>query len=190
MRAGLAPVVCINAFPGDTRGELDMIRRAAEAAGARCAVSTHFAHGGEGAAELAEAVIEACRDKANFRYLYPPEMKLRDRVRRIARVVYGAEGVEWKFDAEDKARALEADRKYDEYSTVMVKTHFSLTHDPDIKGVPKDWRLPITDVLVYTGARFLCPVTDRISLMPGTVSDPAFRRIDVDVETGHVRGLF
>ena len=190
MRSGLAPVVCINAFPGDTRAELAMIRRAAEAAGARCAVSHHFAHGGDGAQELAEAVMEACRERPNFRFLYPPEMKLRDRVRRIARVVYGAEGVEWKFDAEDKARALEADRRYDDYSTVMVKTHFSLTHDPEIKGVPRDWRLPITDVLVYTGARFLCPVTDKISLMPGTVSDPAFRRIDVDVETGNVRGLF
>ncbi len=98
--------------------------------------------------------------------------------------------MEWKFDAEDKAKALEAERKYDDYSTVMVKTHFSLTHDPDIKGVLKGWMLPIRDVLVYTGARFLCPVTDKISLMPGTVSDPAFRRIDVDVETGHVRGLF
>ncbi len=190
MRAGLRPVVCVNAFPGDTRAEFNMIRRAAEAAGALCAVSTHFAHGGEGAEELADAVMEACQDRANFRFLYPPEMKLRDRVRRIARVVYGAEGVEWKFDAEDKARALEADRRYDDYSTVMVKTHFSLTHDPDIKGVPKGWMLPIRDVLVYTGARFLCPVTDKINLMPGTVSDPAFRRIDVDVDTGHVRGLF
>jgi formate--tetrahydrofolate ligase len=190
MRSGLVPVVCINAFPTDTKAEFDMIRRAAEAAGARCAVSTHFAHGGDGAQELAEAVIETCKESATFRYLYPLEMKLRDRVRRIARVVYGAEGVEWKFDAEDKAKALEAEHKYDDYSTVMVKTHFSLTHDPEIKGVPKDWRLPIRDVLVYTGARFLCPVTDKISLMPGTVSDPAFRRIDVDVETGHVRGLF
>ncbi len=190
MRSGLAPVVCINAFPQDTPAEFNLIRRAAEGAGARCAVSTHFAHGGEGAGELADAVIEACREQANFRFLYPPEMKLRDRVRRIARVVYGAEGVEWKFDAEDKARALEADRRFDGYSTVIVKTHFSLTHDPEIKGVPRDWRLPITDVLVYTGARFLCPVTDKISLMPGTVSDPAFRRVDVDVETGRVRGLF
>lgn len=190
MRSGLAPVVCINAFPGDTWAELGLVRRAAEAAGARCAVSHHFTHGGEGALELAEAVIEACQDSSNFRFLYPPEMKLRDRVRRIARVVYGADGVEWKFDAEDKARALEADRRYDDFSTVMVKTHFSLTHDPEIKGVPKDWRLPITDVLVYTGARFLCPVTDRISLMPGTVSDPAFRRIDVDADTGSVRGIF
>lgn len=190
MRAGLRPVVCINAFPADSRAEIQMVRRAAEAAGALCAVSTHFTHGGEGAGDLADAVIEACQDRASFRYLYPPEMKLRDRVRRIARVVYGAEGVEWKFDAEDKARALEADRRYDDYATVMVKTHFSLTHDPEIKGVPRDWRLPICDVLVYTGARFLCPVTDKISLMPGTVSDPAFRRIDVDAETGRVRGLF
>jgi len=188
--SGLGPVVCINAFPTDTKSEFSMIRRAAEAAGARCAVSTHFAHGGEGARELTEAVIETCKEKTPFHFLYPPEMKLRDRVQRIAKVVYGADNVDWKFDSEDKAKALEAEHKYDDYSTVMVKTHFSLTHDPDIKGVPKGWALPIRDVLVYTGARFLCPVTDKISLMPGTVSDPAFRRIDVDVETGHVRGLF
>ncbi|MBN2099156.1 MAG: formate--tetrahydrofolate ligase [Dehalococcoidia bacterium] len=190
MRSGLRPVVCINAYPNDTEAEFDMIRRSAEATGARCAVSRHFAHGGEGVQELTEAVIEACNEKGTFRHLYPLEMKLRDRVRRIARVVYGADGVDWKFDSEDKARALEAEHKYDDYSTVMVKTHFSLTHDPDVKGVPKGWTLPIKDVLVYTGARFVCPVTDKISLMPGTVSDPAFRRIDVDVETGHVRGLF
>ena len=83
----------------------------------------------------------------------------------------------------------EADDKYDEYATMMVKTHLSLTHDPTLKGVPKGWTLPIRDILIYSGAKFLCPVAGDISLMPGTGSDPAFRKIDVDVVTGKVRGL-
>ncbi|MCX5999213.1 MAG: formate--tetrahydrofolate ligase [Chloroflexi bacterium] len=189
-RAGVTPVVCINAFSSDTQAELNMIRRTAEAAGVRCAVSRHFARGGDGAEELTEAVIAACHEKATFEFLYPQEMKLRDRVERIAKVVYGAEAVEWKIDAEEKAKVLESDRKYDDYSTIMVKTNFSLTHDPDVKGVPHGWTLPIRDVLVYTGARFLCPMADKVTLMPGTGSDPAFRRIDVDVTTGNVSGLF
>ncbi|MBE9505820.1 MAG: formate--tetrahydrofolate ligase, partial [Chloroflexi bacterium] len=98
--------------------------------------------------------------------------------------------VTWTPEAEAKAKAFEADSKYDEYATMMVKTHLSLTHDPALKGVPKGWVLPIKDVLVYSGAKFLCPVAGTISLMPGTSSNPAFRRIDVDTATGKVRGLF
>ena len=89
-----------------------------------------------------------------------------------------------------RAKTLESEAKYDEYTTMMVKTHLSLTHDPSIKGVPKGWTLPIRDVLIYSGAKFLCPCAGTISLMPGTSSNPAFRRVDVDVETGKVSGLF
>ena len=117
-------------------------------------------------------------------------MKLRDRVERIARTVYGATSVAWTPEAEEKAKAFEADPKYDEYATMMVKTHLSLTHDPTLKGVPKGWVLPIRDVLVYSGAKFLCPVAGTISLMPGTGSNPAFRRVDIDTATGKVHGLF
>jgi formate--tetrahydrofolate ligase len=117
-------------------------------------------------------------------------MKLRDRVELIAKEVYGADGVTWTSEAETKAKMLENDSKYDEYATMMVKTHLSLTHDPVIKGVPKNWTLPIRDVLIYSGAKFLCPCAGTISLMPGTGSNPAFRRVDVDVETGKVSGLF
>ncbi len=117
-------------------------------------------------------------------------MKLRDRVDLIAREVYGADGASWSPEAAAKAKAFEADPKYDQYATMMVKTHLSLTHDPAIKGVPKGWTLPIRDVLIYSGAKFLCPCAGNISLMPGTSSNPAFRRIDVDVETGKVHGLF
>ena len=188
--SGINPVVCINRFHTDTDAEVAMVRKAAEAAGARCAVSTHWADGGDGALELADVVKEACEDKNDFKFLYPLEMKLRERVEKIAKMVYGADGVAWTPDAETKAKTLESDAKYDDYATMMVKTHLSLTHDPTLKGVPKGWTLPIRDVLIYSGAKFLCPCAGTISLMPGTSSDPAFRKIDVDIETGRVRGVF
>jgi methylenetetrahydrofolate dehydrogenase (NADP+)/methenyltetrahydrofolate cyclohydrolase/formyltetrahydrofolate synthetase len=188
--AGINPVVCINSFHTDTEAEIAMVRKAAEAAGARCAFSQHWLKGGDGALELADATMQACQDKNAFKFLYPNEMKLRQRVEKIAKVVYGADGVSWTPEAEAKAKVFEADKKYDEYATMMVKTHLSLTHDPAIKGVPKGWTLPIRDVLIYSGAKFLCPCAGTISLMPGTSSDPAFRRIDVDTKTGSVQGLF
>jgi len=187
--AGINPVVCVNMFPTDTKEELAIVRKAAEAAGARCAVSTHYSNGGAGAGELADAVKDACKEKNDFKFLYPNEMKLRDRVAKIAKVVYGADGVAWAPEAEEKAKDFEADPKYDEFATMMVKTHLSLTHDPSRKGVPKGWTLPIRDVLIYSGAKFLCPMAGTISLMPATGSDPAFRKVDVDVNTGKVKGL-
>ena len=188
--AGINPVVCINAFHTDTKAEIAMVRKAAEAAGARCALSTHWADGGDGALELADVVMEACEEKNEFKFLYPNEMKLRQRVEKIAKTVYGADGVNWSPEATEKAKMFESDPKYDEYATMMVKTHLSLTHDPSIKGTPKGWMLPIRDVLIYSGAKFLCPMAGTISLMPGTSSDPAFRRVNVDVKTGKVSGLF
>ncbi len=189
-KAGINPVVCINCFHTDTDAEVAIVRKAAEAAGARCAKSTHWADGGDGALELADAVIDACNDKNDFKFLYPLETKLRDRVALIAKEVYGADGVTWTPEAEAKAKMLENDPKYADFATMMVKTHLSLTHDPTVKGVPKGWTLPIRDVLIYSGAKFLCPCAGAISLMPGTSSNPAFRRIDVDTATGKVSGLF
>jgi formate--tetrahydrofolate ligase len=189
-KSGINPVVCINRFYTDTDAECQIVRKAAEAAGARCAESKHWELGGEGALEFADAVIDACNDESNFKFLYPLEMKLRDRVDIIAKEVYGADGVAWTPEAEAKAKMLENDPKYDDFATMMVKTHLSLTHDPALKGVPKGWTLPIRDVLIYSGAKFLCPCAGTISLMPGTGSNPAFRRVDVDVKTGKVTGLF
>jgi methylenetetrahydrofolate dehydrogenase (NADP+)/methenyltetrahydrofolate cyclohydrolase/formyltetrahydrofolate synthetase len=188
--SGMNPVVCINAFHTDTKDEIAMVRKAAEEAGARCALSEHWLKGGDGALELADAVMDACEEESEFKFLYPLEMKLRERVDNIAKVVYGADGVSWTPDAEAKAKMLESDSKYDDYATMMVKTHLSLTHDPTLKGVPKGWSLPVRDVLIYSGAKFLCPVAGTISLMPGTSSSPAFRKVDVDVKTGLVKGLF
>ncbi|MGB2928745.1 MAG: formate--tetrahydrofolate ligase [Desulfobacterales bacterium] len=189
-QSGIKPVVCINRFHNDTDAEVAMMRKAAEDAGARCAVSSHWADGGDGALELADVVAEACEEEPDFKFLYPMEMKLRDRVDTIAKNVYGAESVAWAPEAEAKAKMLENDPKYADYTTMMVKTHLSLTHDPAVKGVPKGWALPIRDVLIFSGAKFLCPCCGAISLMPGTSSNPAFRNVDVDVNTGKVTGLF
>ncbi|MBI5635004.1 MAG: formate--tetrahydrofolate ligase [Nitrospirae bacterium] len=189
-KSGINPVVCVNRFYTDTDAEVAAVKRAAEAAGARCAESQHWLKGGDGALELADAVIDACKEDNDFRFLYPIEMKLRDRVALIAKEIYGADGVSWLPEAEAKAKMLEADPQYADYATMMVKTHLSLSHDPTLKGVPKGWTLPIRDVLIYSGAKFLCPCAGTITLMPGTASNPAFRRIDVDTDTGKVSGLF
>jgi formate--tetrahydrofolate ligase len=189
-KSGINPVVCINAFHTDTKDEIAMVRKYAEQAGARCALSEHWLKGGDGALELADVVMEACKEKPNFKFLYPLEMPLRQRVETVAKEVYGAAGVSWTPDAEAKAKRFEADPNLKDFNTMMVKTHLSLTHDPTLKGVPKGWILPVRDVLLFGGAKFLCPMTGMISLMPGTGSDPAYRRVDVDVNTGKVSGLF
>ncbi|MBN1675995.1 MAG: formate--tetrahydrofolate ligase [Kiritimatiellae bacterium] len=189
-KAGVRPVVCINSFYTDTKAEIAFVRKVAEANGALCALSEHWLKGGDGAIELAEAVVSACNEKNQFRFLYELDMPLGKRIETIAREVYGADGVTYSDTAAKKLKQYEADPDAAKLGTCMVKTHLSLSHDPDIKGRPKGWDLPISDILVYKGAGFLVPVAGAIKLMPGTCSDPAFRRIDVDVRTGKVQGLF
>ncbi len=189
-KAGINPVVAINAFHTDTDNEIKMVRKMAEAAGARVALSRHWEKGGEGALELADAVIDACNDKVNFKYLYELDTPLRKRVELIAKEVYGADGVTYSPEANAKAERFEKDPKFNDYVTMMVKTHLSLTHDPTLKGEPKGWTLHIRDFLTYGGAKFICPVAGNISLMPGTGSNPAYRRVDIDTDTGRVRGIF
>lgn len=189
-KSGIKPVVCINMFHTDTEEELKLTKRMCEQAGARVAVSKHWQYGGEGAKELAEAVVDACKEKVDFKFLYDMETPLRKRVELIAKEVYGADGVSYSPEAKAKAERFEKDPKFKDYTTMMVKTHLSLSHDPTIKGEPKGWTLHIRDFLTYGGARFICPVAGNISLMPGTASDPSYRRIDVDVKTGKVSGVF
>lgn len=189
-KSGVTPVVCINSFYTDTKNEIALIRRVAEANGAFCALSEHWLKGGEGAVELAEAVVAACREKSNFKFLYELETPLRDRIELIAKEVYGADGVTYSHEAREKMKLLEQDPESLKLGTCMVKTHLSLSHDPDLKGRPKNWTLPIRDVLTYKGAGFIVPVAGAIKLLPGTASDPAFRRVDVNTETGKVTGLF
>jgi formyltetrahydrofolate synthetase len=189
-KAGINPVVCINAFYSDTNNEINSVRRIAEAAGARVALSRHWEKGGDGALEFADAVIDACNEKNGFKFLYELDTPLRQRIALIAKDVYGADGVEYTPEAEAKAKKMEADPEIAKLGTCMVKTHLSLTDNPTIKGVPKGWKLRIRDILTFKGAGFVVPVAGAITLMPGTSSDPAFRRVDVDVESGKVKGLF
>jgi len=189
-KSGMNPVVCINCFPTDTKAEIDLVKKKAEEAGARCAPSTHFMDGGDGALEIADAVIDACEEESNFEFLYPMDKSLRERVDTIAREVYGADGVDWLPDAEKKLNMLDSDPQFKDYSTMMAKTHLSLSHEPTWKGVPKGWRLPVRDIYIYSGAKFLVPVAGAIPFMPGTSSSPAYTKVDVDTETGKVSGLF
>ncbi len=189
-KAGISPVVCINAFYTDTKDEIRAVRRLCEAAGARVALSTHWEHGGDGALEFADAVVDACEEKNDFKFLYELSTPLDERIERIAKEVYGADGVSYTPEAKTKLDRLKEDPEMKEMGTCMVKSHLSLSHDPKLKGVPKGWTLPIRDILTYKGAGFVVPVAGAISLMPGTASDPAYRRVDVDVETGRVKGVF
>ena len=189
-KSGINPVVCINRFYTDTDAEIALLKKLCKEHGVRCAESNHWRYGGEGAIELAKAVVEACEEPVNIKFLYDLEMPLRQRVELIAKEVYGADGVDWAPLAVQKAERFESDPKYKDYCTMMVKTHLSLSDDPTKKGVPTGWRLAIRDILEYGGAKFLCPMAGTISMMPGTAANPAYRRIDVDTETGKVSGLF
>ncbi|MDR1728517.1 MAG: formate--tetrahydrofolate ligase [Acidobacteriota bacterium] len=189
-KAGINPVVCINSFYTDTQAEVDVIKKNVEAAGARCAVSKHWLLGGEGALELTDAVIDACNEPNDFKLLYELDLPLGKRIEKIATEVYGADGVSYTPEAEAKLKKMESDPELKALGTCMVKTQYSLSHDPELKGAPKGWTLPIRDILTYKGAGFVVPVAGGITLMPGTAADPAYRRIDVDVEKRKVTGLF
>ena len=189
-KSGVQPVVCINGFHTDTQAEIDIVRKIAEENGAMAAVSEHWLKGGKGAIELAETVIAACEKENNFKFLYELSDPLRKQVELIAKEVYGASDVVYSEEALAKAEAFEANENFKNFGTCMVKTHLSLSHDPSMKGRPKNFELPIRDFMVYKGAGFIVPLAGQIKLMPGTASNPAYRGIDVDVETGKVTGMF
>ncbi|HDD44224.1 MAG TPA: formate--tetrahydrofolate ligase [Candidatus Desulfofervidus auxilii] len=189
-KSGAIPVVCINKFYTDTDNEVKLVKRICEEAGIRVAYSDHWLKGGEGALELADAVIDACEEPSDFKFLYELDEPIKDRIEKIAKEVYGADGVIYLPAAEEKIKIIESDEELKKLPICMVKTHLSLSDDPNKKGVPKGWNLRVRDVLIFRGSGFIVPVAGDIKLMPGTGSDPAFRRIDVDVETGRVKGLF
>jgi formate--tetrahydrofolate ligase len=189
-KAGISPVVCINAFYTDTDAEIAKVRELSEAEGARVALSRHWEQGGDGAIEFAETVIEACEEKSNFKLLYELDMPIKERIELIAKEVYGADGVDYSAEADKAIARIQADPELAGLGMCMVKTHLSLSDNPALKGVPTGWRLTIREVLTYGGAGFIVPVAGAISLMPGTGSNPAFKRVDVDVETGKVQGVF
>ena len=189
-KSGVKPVVCINGFHTDSSAEIDCVRRIAEENGAYAALSEHWSKGGDGALELAEAVLAACDEKQDFAFLYDLDMPHAKRVGLIAKEVYGADGVTYTDEAKRKLEMVDNDEQLSSFGTCMVKTHLSLSHDPDLKGRPTGWTLPVRDVLLYYGAEFVVPVAGAIKLLPGTGSNPAYRGIDVDVQTGKVKGLF
>ena len=189
-KAGISPVVCINAFYTDTDDEIAKVREMAEAAGAKVALSRHWEKGGDGAIEFAETVVAACEEKTEFKFLYELDEPVKDRIEKIAKEVYGADGVEYSPEANASLARIQADPELSKLGLCMVKTHLSLSDNPALKGVPTGWKLKVREVLTYGGAQFIVPVAGAISLMPGTGSNPAFRRVDVDVETGKVQGVF
>lgn len=189
-RSGVQPVVCLNAFYTDTQAERDLVREVAEKAGASFAVSDHWLKGGEGALDLAKAVMEACEKPNNFEFLSKSEEPLKDRIEKLVKEVYGGDGVDFAPLALEKLERFQADPETALLPICCAKTQYSLSHDPNLLGRPKGWRMPVRDVLIYKGAGLVVPVAGEIKLMPGTSASPAYRRIDVDVETGHVKGLF
>ncbi len=187
---GVPAVVAINRFPTDTKAELELVKKAALEFGAEAAcISEVWAKGGEGGVELAEAVIEACKKPSQFRFLYPLDIPIKDKIEIIATKVYGADGVDYSPEAEAKI-ALYTKLGYDKFPICMAKTHLSLSHDPNWKGRPKGFRLPIRDVRASVGAGFLYPLCGEMRTMPGLPSRPAFMDVDIDLETGKIKGLF
>ncbi len=189
-KAGVRPIVSINSFHTDTPDEIKLIKKISEQAGAIAVVAEHWLKGGEGARELAEAVVAVCNEKNNFHFLYDLSLPIARRIEIIAKEIYGADGVSFAPEAQEKLAKFEQDPSIKELGICMVKTHLSLSHNPDLKGRPRNFTLPVRDFLLFKGAGFLVPVAGDIKLMPGTASRPAFMNIDVDVETGKIKGLF
>lgn len=190
LKSGSNPVVCINSFHTDTEDEHNLIKEIARKQGARCEVSYHWLKGGEGAINLAKAVVDAANEKNKFSYLYDHKLPIKERVETIAHEIYNANKVDWSSKALKKVNELEKSCDCKKMGICMVKTHLSTTHDPTIKGAITGWTLPIRDLLIYKGAGFIVPVSGDIKLMPGTGSNPGFRKIDVDTQTGKITGLF
>ena len=184
---GCTPVVAINVFPGDHPEDIAAIHEIAGEYGARSAVSTHFADGGRGAAELATAIAEASEEPSDFQVLYPDEAPLRDKIHAVATKVYGADGVSY---------TPQANKQLDNYETngfgnlpvCIAKSHLSLSHDPKLKGAPTGWTLPVREVRASVGAGFVYPICGDMRTMPGLGKTPAATNIDLDAD-GNIRGL-
>ena len=185
---GLPVIVAINHFRTDTEKEIQLLKRIAEEAGAEGAyVSDVWAQGGEGGRELAEAVMAAAEKPSEFRFLYPLDRPIKEKIETIAREVYNADGVEYEAKAERQIKLYEK-LGYDKLPICMAKTHLSLSHDPHWKGVPSGYRLPVREVRASVGAGFLYPLCGALMTMPGLPSLPAFMKVDID-ESGKVVGL-
>ncbi len=184
---GVTPVVAINVFPGDHDADIAAIGEIAEEYGARAAVTTHFADGGRGAAELATAVAEAAEEDSSFEVLYPDDASLKDKIHAVATKVYGADDVEYSAQA-DKQLATYTDAGFDKLPVCIAKTHLSISSDPKLKGAPTGWTLPVREVRASVGAGFIYPLCGDMRTMPGLGRTPAAMGIDID-ENGEIVGL-
>jgi formate--tetrahydrofolate ligase len=184
---GVSPVVAINAFPADHPSEHQAITELAASQGARSAVCTHFADGGAGAAELAEAVAEAAAEPSQFRFLYPDWASLREKIETLATKVYGADGVDYTPQATAQLDTYER-AGFGHLPVCVAKTHLSISSDPSLKGAPTGWRLPVREVKASVGAGFVYPICGDMRTMPGLGTSPAAARIDLD-QDGQIAGL-
>lgn len=189
-KSGITPVVCLNHFYTDTDAEVALVKEIALATGARFALSKHWQKGGEGAEELANEVVAACEDKNDFHYLYELDLPLSERIDLLVKQVYGGDGVEYTPEALIKLKSFEQNADTATLPVCMAKTQYSLSDDASKIGRPTGWRLNVQDLLLYRGAGFIVPVSGEIRLLPGTGSNPAYRRIDIDTDTGVIKGLF
>jgi formyltetrahydrofolate synthetase len=190
LKFGIPVVVAVNSFKDDTPAEVELVRQAAIDAGAEDAVvSRHWMEGGEGAIQLAEAVIAAAEKPSNFEFLYPLEFSIKEKIEVICKEIYGADGVDYMPEAEAKIE-LYTRLGFDKLPLNMAKTHLSLSHDPSLKGVPQGYRVPIRDIRASVGAGFLYPLLGEMRTMPGLPTRPVFYDVDLDLETNRVLGLF
>ncbi|MGQ9596648.1 MAG: formate--tetrahydrofolate ligase [Thermoproteota archaeon] len=187
---GIPAVVAINRFTTDTDREIRLIYEKAIEAGAEgVAVVDPWSKGGEGCQELMDKVLEAMKKPHELRFLYPDEATIKEKIETLATELYGADDVKYSSEAEEKIEFYES-LGYDRFPINMAKTHLSLSHNSLWKNVPKNYTLPVDDISAFVGAGFLVPVCGEMQLMPGLPRKPAFLRIDVETETGKVRGLF
>jgi formyltetrahydrofolate synthetase len=187
---GIPVVVAVNSFKDDTQAEVDLVRQAALEAGAEdSVVARHWMEGGAGAIALAEAVVRAAEKPSDFDFLYPLNISIKEKIEIICKEIYGADGVDYTPEAEAKIE-LYTRLGFDNLPLCMAKTHLSLSHDQNLKGVPKGYRVPIRDIRASVGAGFLYPLLGTMRTMPGLPTRPVFYDVDLDLETGRVLGLF
>ena len=186
---GVTVVVAVNTFHTDTEAEVELIKQVAMDAGAAAAVtSDHWAHGGQGALELAEAVVAACEEPSDFKLLYEDSLSIKEKIETIAREIYGAEDVEYSTAANKQIAEFES-AGLGELPICMAKTHLSMSHDPQLKGAPSGFTVPVREVRGSAGAGFIYPLLGEMRTMPGLGTKPAYLNVDID-EDGNIVGLF
>jgi formyltetrahydrofolate synthetase len=186
---GIPVVVAVNRFKNDTDAEVELVRKLSIAAGAEDAVrSNHWAEGGLGAVDLGKAVIAACQKPRAFKFLYPLELSIKEKIEAIVTKMYGGSGVEYSPEAE-KQIELYTKQGFDKLPICMAKTHLSISHDPNLKGAPSGFVVPVRDVRASVGAGFVYPILGTMSTMPGLSTRPGYYEIDIDIETGRIIGL-